>query len=134
MEGSRTSTNYYRAKVMISSTGLGVAADAETIMLNVKTLVAPAGTDATDGTVTITSVDEDATVGVTVSASWPEFATVIAIPPTSPAKTLPVHVALDESVEVVHETESRAKSPVADAAFMKRGSLRLRVVVTDRAL
>ena len=119
---------------MISSTGLGVAADAETIMLNVKTLVAPAGTDATDGTVTIKSVDEDVTVGVTVRASWPEFATVMAIPPRSPAKTLPVHVALDESVEVVQETESKAKSPVADAAFMESGSLRLRVVVTDRAL
>ena len=134
MEGGRTSTNYYRAKDIISSTGSGVAAAAEMLMLNVKTLVAPAGTDATDGAVTNTSLDEDVTVGVTVRASWPEFATVMAIAPKSPANTLPVHVALDESVEVVHETESRAKSPVADAAFMESGSLRLRVVVTDRAL
>ncbi len=112
----------------------GVLAEAETLMLNTKRLVVPAATDAADGGVIDRSVDGDVTVGVTVSASWPEFATVISIAPESPANTFPLHVALNRSVEVVHETKSRARSPLAVAALMESGSLRLRVVVTVRAL
>ncbi len=129
-----TSSCRYRAKVIVTVTESGVAALAETLTLNTKLLVPPAATDAADGDVTVTSLDVTVTVGVTVRASWPEFATVTAIAPRSPAKTLPLHVAPNESVDMVHVTESSVKSPLAVAAFIERGSLRLRVVVTDNAL
>jgi hypothetical protein len=130
----RSSTGYYRAKVIVTVAESGVLAPADTLTLNVKTLVAPAATEAAEGEVTVTSKVEDVTVGVTVSASWPELATVISTAPRSPAKTLPLQVALSESVEIVHVTKSKARSPETPAALMERGSLKVSVVVTVRAL
>jgi hypothetical protein len=134
MECGRPSDAHYRAKVIVTVTESGVVALAETLTLKVKALVVPAATDAADGNDTVTSVDVNTMLGVTVSASWPEFATVMTTAPKSPAKTLPLHVALSKSVDVVHVTASRAKSPLTVAALMESGSLRVRVVVTVRAL
>ena len=53
---------------MVTVTMLGVAALAETLMLKAKMLVPPAATDAADGDVTMTSLDVDVRVGVTVRA------------------------------------------------------------------
>jgi hypothetical protein len=131
---SRSTTSNYLANVMVTVAEAGVAALADTLTLNVNALVAPAATDVADGKVTLTSKEEEVTVGDTVSASWPELATVIAIAPKSPAKTLPLHEALRESVEIVHVTASKAKSPLTPAALMDSGSLTLSVVDTDRAL
>ncbi len=131
---SRSTTSNYLANVMVTAADAGVGALADTLTLNVNALVAPAATEAAEGEVTVTSREEEVTVGVTVSASWPEFDTVISTAPKSPAKTLPLHEALRESVEIVHVTESKAKSPLTPAALMDSGSLTLRVVDTVRAL
>src|SRR5262249_20745109 len=104
---------------------------AETITLKMNTTVTPAPTDAADGTVTVTSFDEEVREGVTVSASWPEFAIVIWTAPMSPANTLPLQTALRESVEVVQDMVSDARSPVTVARLIESGSLTVSVVVTD---
>ena len=70
-------TNHYLAKVIVNVIVSGVAALAEIVTPNVNTLVVPAPTDAAEGGVNARSFDDEVTVGVTVSASWPEFATVI---------------------------------------------------------
>ncbi len=59
----------YRAKVIVKLTVSGVAALAETLTLNTKLLLLPAATDAVDGKLTVTSVEVEVTVGVTVRAS-----------------------------------------------------------------
>jgi len=56
---------------------LGAVALAETTILKVNTSLEPAPTEAAEGDVTVRSVEDDVMLGVTVRASWPEFATVI---------------------------------------------------------
>jgi len=73
----KSPTNHYLAKVIVNVTVSGVAALAEIVAPNVNTLVVPAPTEAAEGDFNVTSFDEEVTVRVTVSASWPEFATVI---------------------------------------------------------
>jgi len=77
VEASPSPTNYYLAKVIIKVTVSGVIALDAIVTPNVNTMVVPAPTEAAEGDVNVTSLDEEVTVGFTVSASWPEFATVI---------------------------------------------------------
>ena len=73
----KSPTNHYLAKVIVNVTVSGVVALAEIVTPNVNTLAVPAPTEAAEGEANVTSLDEKVTVGFTVSASWPEFATVI---------------------------------------------------------